>query len=195
VGSRRLQRGIILAIIGGIVLVAAYFSGTAIAKGMRNWKAGRMRAEQTTAILERMGSGLGVGKALPDAVLADLEGVDTRLGDLLCDRTVIVFFRTDCSYSRAELAALKKATAKPEDQSCFILISHSDQTELWEVKQSLGLTCPILFDRDKQYGRQLGLMTAPLNFVVDKALQVKEVIAGAMSVEDVAALMKKSGKQ
>ncbi|NMC43117.1 MAG: redoxin domain-containing protein [candidate division Zixibacteria bacterium] len=193
--SRRLRKGLILVLIGSIVLVVAYFSGIAIAKGIRNWNAGRMRAEQAEAILERMGSGLGVGKSLPDAVLADLEGIDTRLSDLLCDRTVIVFFRTDCSYSRAELAALKEATARPKDQSCFILISHSDQAEIWVVKQSLGLTCPILYDRDKQYGKQLGLMTAPLNFVVDKNLQIKEVIAGAMTAEDIAVLIGQTRKQ
>jgi peroxiredoxin len=193
-GVRCWPKRLVLVLTAGIVLAAAYFFGIAIAKGVRNWKAGRMQAEQTEAILEKMGSGLGVGKSLPDAVLADLEGTDTRLSDLLCDRTVVVFFRTDCSFSQAELAALKEATTAPEDQRCFVLISHSDQAELWEVRQKLGLICPILFDRDKLYGKQLGLMTAPLNFMVDKNLKITKVVSGALSAKSIADFMENSRK-
>lgn len=109
-----------------MVVVIAYFGGIKAAEGLQGWNAKRLRIRQTEAILKEMGTGLGVGKSLPDAVLADLEGVDTPLSSVLCDHSVIVYFKTDCSFSRAELAALKEATTTPEDQSCFVLISNSD---------------------------------------------------------------------
>ena len=182
-------------VILGLVVVIAYFGGIKAAQGLQVWKAKRERAKQTEAVLKKMGTGLGIGKSLPDVVLADLEGVDTRLSDLLSDRTVIVFFRTDCSYSRAELAALKEATARTKDQSCFILISNSDQAELWEVKQKLGLSCPILYDRDTQYGRQLGVKTAPLNFVVDRTLKITDVVSGALTGKEIKDFMVENREQ
>ena len=172
-------------VILGLVVVIAYFGGIKAAEGLEGWKAKRERVRQTEAVLKKMGTGLGIGKSLPDDVLADLEGVDTRLSDLLCDQTVIVFFRTECSFSRAELIALKEATTTPEDQSCFVLISNSDQAELWEVKQKLGLACPILYDRDTQYGRQLGVKTAPLNFIVDRTLKITDVVSGALTGKEI----------
>jgi peroxiredoxin len=191
----RWRRIVSFVVILGLVVVIAYFGGIKAAQGLQVWKAKRERVRQTQAVLEKMGTGLGIGKTLPDAVLADLEGIDTRLSDLLCDRTLVVFFRTSCSFSQAELAALKDATTAPEDQSCFVLISNSDQAELWEVKQKLGLTCPILYDRDTQYGRQLGVKTAPLNFVVDRTLKIIDVVSGALTGKEIKDFMEKNRKK
>lgn len=191
----RWRRIVSFVVILGLVAVIAYFGGIKAAQGLQVWKAKRERIRQTQAVLEKMGTGLGIGKSLPDAVLADLEGVDTRLSNLLCERTTIVFFRTECSFSRAELIALKEATTAPEDQSCFVLISNSDQAELWEVKQKLGLACPILYDRDTQYGRQLGVKTAPLNFVVDRTLKITDVVSGALTSNEIRDFMAENRKQ
>jgi peroxiredoxin len=191
----RWRRAVSFVVILGMVVVVAYFGGIKAAEGLQGWNAKRQRIRQTEAILKEMGTGLGVGKLLPDAVLADLEGIDTRLSSILCDRTIIVFFRTDCSFSRAELTALKEATATPQDQSCFVLISNSDQAELWDVKQKLGLSCPILYDRDTQYGRQLGVKTAPLNFVVDRTLKITDVVSGALTGKEIADFMADNRKK
>ncbi|MDD4051086.1 MAG: redoxin domain-containing protein [candidate division Zixibacteria bacterium] len=193
-GSKRWQRNISFTVILVLVVIIAYFGGLKAAQGVQGWKAKRERVKQTEAVLKEMGTGLGVGKSLPDAVLADLEGTDTRLSDLLCDRTVVVFFRTDCSFSRAELAALKGATNTPENQSCFILISNSDQTDLWEIKEKLGLSCPILYDRDTKYGKQLGVKSVPLNFIVDRTLKIEDVISGTMPTEGIKDFMEQSRK-
>ena len=191
----RWRRIVSFIIILGLVVVIAYFGGIKAAEGLQGWNAKRLRVKQTEAILKEMGTGLGVGKSLPDAVLADLEGVDTRLSDLLCDRTTIVFFRTDCSFSRAELMALHEVTTSPEDQSCFVLISNSDQAELWEVKQKMGLSCPILNDRDTQYSRPLGVKTAPLNFVVDRTLKITDVVSGALTGKEIGDFMAENRKK
>jgi len=179
----------------GVIIVAAYFLGITAANGARTWKAKQERVRQTETVLKQMGTGLRPGKTLPDAVLADLEGYDIRLSDILCDRTVIVFFKPDCSFSRAELAAIKEATVKPEDQACFVLISGADQPELWAIKEELGLSCPLLFDRNTQYGKVLGIKSVPLNFIVDRNLQIEEVVSGAMPSRDIAEIMKNSRRR
>ena len=184
-GKPRWRRNVSFAVILVLVVIIAYFGGLKAAQGVQGWKARQEQAKRTESILKEMGAGLGVGKSLPDAVLSDLEGVDTRLSDLLCDRTVVVFFRTDCSFSQAELAALKEATTAPEDQRCFVLISNSDQAELWDVRQKLGLSCPILYDRDTKYGKQLGVKAVPLNFIVDHTLKIEDVVSGTMPTGDI----------
>jgi peroxiredoxin len=185
-GVRRRRWTVSFAVILVLTIIVAYFGGLKAAQGVQSWKAKRERVRQTEAVLKEMGTGLGVGKSLPDAVLADLEGVDTRLSDLLCDRTVIVFFKTDCSFSRAELAALRAAAVTPEDQHCFVLISSSDQTELWDIRQKFGLSCPLLYDRDGKYSRCLGVFLVPINFIVDAELTVKDVVSGPILEEDMA---------
>jgi hypothetical protein len=105
---------------------------------------------------------------------------------------VIVFFKTDCSFSRAELAALRAAAVTPEDQHCFVLISSSDQTELWDIRQKFGLSCPILYDREARYGKQLGVKTVPLNFIVDRTLTITNVVSGAMPTGDIKGFMENS---
>ncbi|MDD4051307.1 MAG: redoxin domain-containing protein [candidate division Zixibacteria bacterium] len=184
-GSKRWRRNVSFAVILVLVIIIAYFGGLKAAQGVQGWKARQEQAKRTESILKEMGTGLGVGRSLPDAVLADLEGVETRLSGLLCDRTVVVFFRTDCSFSQAELAALQAATVTPADQSCFVLISNSDQIELWDVKQKLGLSCSILYDRDTKYGKQLGVKSVPLNFIVDRTLKIEDVISGTMPTRDI----------
>jgi peroxiredoxin len=184
-----LQRGAAFAVILGVVIVVAYFGGIKAAQGLQVWKAKRERVKQTEAVLEKMGTGLGVGKSLPDDVLADLEGVDIRLSDLLCDQTVVVYFRTDCSFSQAELKALMQATGVPVEKCCFVLISNSEQTELWEIRQRLNISCPILFDRDGQYGKRLGIFVVPMNFIVDAGLIIKDVVSGPLLEDEIGNLL------
>jgi len=175
-----------------ITIAIAYLLGMKTAKAVQDWKADSKRARQTAAVLREMGSGLGVGKVLPDAVLADLKGNKIRLGDILCDRSVVVIFSPECSFSRAELAAIKNIGPKPEDETCFILISAGDRTEVRYVIEKEGLNCPLLIDRNGEYGKRLGIKSVPMNFVVDRTLTIVGVISGVMPNEDIADIVEQS---
>ncbi len=175
-----------------VIIAIAYVLGMKTATAVQDWKADRQRARQTEAVLKEMGTGLTVGKVLPDAVLADLKGREIRLSDILCDRSVVVIFSPECSFSRAELAAIKGIGPKPEDETCFILISAADQTEVRYVIEKTGLDCPLLIDRNGEYGKRLGIKAVPMNFVVDRALTIVDVISGVMPNADIADIVEQS---
>jgi len=53
----------------------------------------------------------------------------------------------------------------------------------------------LLYDRNTQYGKVLGIKSVPLNFIVDRNLQIKEVVSGAMPSGDIAEIMKNSRRR
>jgi peroxiredoxin len=76
----------------------------------------------TRASLERLAS----------AVTADVFGRPASLEPLLADRAVLYFFRTDCRYCAAGLAAARALAARP-DAPALVLISRESAARLRAV--------------------------------------------------------------
>lgn len=167
----------ILAVI--VTVGVAYILGVTAAGIFQKYRVEKSREEGTRAVLEQMGTGLGIGVALPDAELEDLDGYPVRLRDVLQARTMISFISPGCKGCEIQMERIRESVRGSQADDRFVLISSSDPAELREIKNEYCRNCRFLHDRDNEYVKKLGVFTYPLSFVVDSTLMIVAVIGGA----------------
>jgi peroxiredoxin len=161
-----------------VTIGVAYILGVAAAGIVQDYRAKKWRAEKTKEVLEQMGSGLAVGVPLPDVELEDMTENPVKLSQVVGPRSMVSFVSPDCGACKIAMERLKKI-ASDREQTCFIMISSSDPIELTSLRDSLGLNCIWLYDRDNEYGHELGVFSFPFNVTVNKSLIIEDVILGA----------------
>jgi peroxiredoxin len=127
-------------------------------------------------------TGVYAGAIAPDFRLTALDGKELSLHAQRGKAVVINFWATWCGPCRSEMPALQKTAEEYAEQG--MLLWGVDVGEPPDVVQSfvneLGLTFPILLDRDSKVSRQYRVFGLPTTIFVKRDGVISDVAIGAM---------------
>jgi cytochrome c biogenesis protein CcmG/thiol:disulfide interchange protein DsbE len=125
------------------------------------------------------------GFAAPDFTLETMGGGPIRLSDLRGQAVLINFWATWCPPCRAEMPAIQRVYERYHDRGFTVLavdLQESD-AQVAAFIQELGLTFPILMDRDGSVFARYRVMGLPSTFFVDREGIIQEVTVGGPMTE------------
>lgn len=139
-------------------------------------------------------AGLGVpnGKPAPDFELKTVEGKAIKLSDLKGKAVMINFFATWCPPCRAEMPTLQEVYKQYEAQGFVVLAVDLNEPEvaIRSFRDSLGLTFPIVVDKDDKVSRMYDIVPLPTSYFVDKKGIVHTKWTGEIRKEQLEAVVK-----
>ena len=121
-----------------------------------------------------------VGKLAPDFTLVDRKGKTWTLSELKGQVVFVNFWATWCPPCREEMPSMQKLyTMLPKDKfKMLAILSNDDPARADAFAAQLGITVPILHDRDQKVGPKYGLTGLPETFIVDKQGVLREKFIG-----------------
>lgn len=134
----------------------------------------------TTASCKQPPKVAAVGNIAPDFTLVDQKGKTWTLTQLKGRVVFINFWATWCPPCREEMPSMQRLSAMlPQDRFVMLaVLQNDDPARADDFAAKLGITVPILFDRDKKVGPLYGLTGVPETFIVDKQGVIREKIIG-----------------
>jgi peroxiredoxin len=122
------------------------------------------------------------GFPAPDFTLATLDGGEMTLSTLRGQVVVINLWTSWCPPCREEMPAIEQVYGQYKGQGLEVLAVNStfqdDEQAAAEFVQELGLTFPILLDRDGAVSRRYRLQALPTTFFVDRRGTIRHVVPG-----------------
>jgi thiol-disulfide isomerase/thioredoxin len=116
-------------------------------------------------------SGIDHGRPAPDIVAATLDGKDFRLQDLKGDLVLLDFWASwcgPCRLSVPEVDALFRQSAEGDPPLRVIGINQGeDAVTARRAATELGMTYPVVLDRDMAIGNRYGASSIPLFVLLD----------------------------
>ena len=139
------------------------------------------------------GAGIPDGRPAPDFELKTIDGKSYRLSDLKGKAIMINFFATWCPPCRAEMPALQEAFAEYESQGFLVLAVNLNETSvaIRAFQDKLGITFPILVDKDDRVSRLYDIIPLPTSYFVDRAGIVQGKWTGEIRKEPLREMLKK----
>ncbi len=130
------------------------------------------------------------GRAAPDFLLEQLDGLPLRLSDLQGRPVLVNFWATWCSPCRKEMPLLIKAYEENQAQGLVVVgVNLQEGDELVQgFVDEFGIEFPIVMDRTGQVaetwrvGGPLGGL--PASYFIDRQGVIREVFFGQMSEDD-----------
>jgi cytochrome c biogenesis protein CcmG/thiol:disulfide interchange protein DsbE len=123
-----------------------------------------------------------VGFPAPDFTLETLDGATTALAGQRGKVVIVNLWASWCGPCRAELPAIEQLYNAQRDQGLTILAVHGtfqdSEASARAFAQELGLTFPIVLDRDGAVSRRYQLRALPSTFIVDRKGIIRDVIFG-----------------
>jgi len=137
------------------------------------------------AVLGCAGGALKKGDPAPELVLESLDGSTVRLSDYRGRPVLINFWASWCAPCREEMPELQKVFAAQQADGLVILaVNTTFQDRVEDVRRmrtELGLTFPILLDRDGKAAAAYRASAWPTSVFVDRQGRVHLVQVGPMS--------------
>jgi peroxiredoxin len=133
--------------------------------------------------LEKDPNAVKVGKEAPNFSLEQLNGPAITLSDLRGKGVVLNFWGTWCEPCKSEMPALQKQYEMYKDKGLVIIgvnIGQAPATVDPFVKQ-LGVSFPILLDRQSQITKLYRIGPIPTTFFIDPDGEVKEIFIGVLN--------------
>jgi len=122
------------------------------------------------------------GFAAPSFSLETLDGGAVSLGDLQGKVVIVNLWATWCPPCRAEMPAIERVYQANADQGLEILAIHTTFQDSQEAAQAfvqdLGLTFPVLLDRNGDISRQYQLRALPSTYFIDRNGVIQRVVIG-----------------
>lgn len=122
------------------------------------------------------------GFPAPDFTLPTLEGDEVTLSALRGKVIVINLWTAWCPPCREEMPAIEQVYQQYRDQGLAVLSVNStfqdDERAATAFVRELGLTFPILLDRDGAVSRRYQLQALPTTFFVDRRGVIRDVVLG-----------------
>ena len=122
------------------------------------------------------------GFPAPDFTLATLDGGEMTLSALRGQVVVINLWTSWCPPCREEMPAIEQVYRQYKDEGLEVLAGNStfqdDEQAAAAFVQELGLTFPILLDRDGAVSRRYRLQALPTTFFVDRRGVIRHVVPG-----------------
>lgn len=134
------------------------------------------------------------GAPAPDFTLPAQDGGDVTLSALRGQVVVVNLWTAWCPPCREEMPALDEVYRRYREQGLVVLGVNSTFQDVEETAagfaRDLGLTFPILFDREGTVSRRYELQALPTTYFVDRQGVIREVvIGGPLSVETIESKM------
>jgi len=127
------------------------------------------------------------GFQAPDFDLPTSQGAQIALSSLRGQPVIINLWASWCPPCREEMPALQKVYDSYHEQGLEILAvnatSQDDVQAAIEFSTRLGLTFPILFDRDSRVSRLFQLQSLPTTYFVGRDGLIQEVVVGGPMAE------------
>ncbi len=111
-----------------------------------------------------------LGRPAPEFTLPDLDGTPVRLGDYRGRKAVLVnFWATWCVPCREEMPTLERLRRERRDALEVLAVSVDTvgPARIRAFVRELGLSFPILLDRDRRVSRLYRVRAIPVSFVID----------------------------
>jgi peroxiredoxin len=130
-------------------------------------------------------SGLKAGTAAPDFKLPRIDGGELALSDLRGERVLLVFSDPECGPCM-ELAPRLEELHRLRSDLQVVMVSRRDIEANRAKAQQLGLTFPIVLQRQWEISREYGMFATPIGYLIDEqGVVAKDVAVG---VEPILAL-------
>jgi peroxiredoxin len=162
-----------LVAVGGAVTLGL-IAGRLVRSGQQN-EARIERESYIRGVLDYM-EGIEQGDTLPDYRFESLDREMLSLRSLVQRRSLLLFFDYYCDDCISEIQTISDRFCKDSVPSQIILISSSNPFRLQDLKKQYNITCRMLYDEQRWYGRHLNISAYPLNVVVDSDMVVKELL-------------------
>lgn len=142
--------------------------------------------------VQAVGTGIPLGASAPDFELKTVEGQSFKLSDLRGQVVMINFFTTWCPPCRAEMPALQEVYVALEPQGLVILAVNLGESgvAIRSFQEKLGLTFPIVVDKDDQVARRYDILPLPTSYFIDRDGIVRKKWTGAIRKEQLMAILK-----
>lgn len=126
------------------------------------------------------------GDAAPNFKLAGLDGKVHDLEEYEGKPLILNFWGTFCPPCRNEMPALQKQYEKWQDQGLELVgINLSeDKLTVESFIRQVGVSFPILQDKDKKIERAYGLKQYPTTFFITPKGKIQEVVIGGLLSEE-----------
>ncbi|WP_281886826.1 thiol-disulfide oxidoreductase ResA [Paenibacillus sp. YYML68] len=123
-----------------------------------------------------------VGAAAPNFKLSSLDGVTRELSDYKGKVVVVNFWGTFCEPCRNEMPALDRQQTKWKDSGVVVLGLNLDEPRITvdNYIRQVGVTFPILFDKDEQMRKRYGVSQYPTTFFIKPDGRIGEIRIGEM---------------
>jgi len=120
------------------------------------------------------------GFAAPDLTLQTLDGETVTLSDLRGQAVLSNFWASWCPPCRNEMPAIQQVYEEYRDEGFTVLAvnSQEQETRVAAFAGELGLTFPILIDRDGRVFDDYRVAALPTTFFVDRAGVIRGVTTG-----------------
>ncbi len=129
------------------------------------------------------------GFPAPDFTLYTLVGESATLSAYRGKVVIVNLWASWCGPCRAEMPAIQKVYAANRERGLEVLAVNStfqdSQADAQEFTQNLGLTFPILLDRDGAVSRRYLLRALPSTFFIDRKGVIRSVVFGGPMTEAV----------
>jgi peroxiredoxin len=139
----------------------------------------RVPADQAMARSQRPPSPQA-GFAAPDFTLDKLDGETVSLADLRGQVVLVNFWATWCPPCRAEMPAIQQMYERYRDQGFTVLAVDMQETDAQVAAfvDEMGLTFPILMDRDGSVSARYQVKALPSTFFIDREGIIQNVTLG-----------------
>lgn len=180
----------ITTVLGGMAVIGlASILGVLAGNVVETFKRQAQREEVTQGILEHMQS-INVGDTIPDYQFENLDNQQVRLSELVCERSVLVFFDPYCHNCLLQLDSMELALSDNRGSECIILVSAASLQDLLALRTERNTRSWILWDRGDAYAEVLNVFTKPFNIAIDAEMVIHDIVAGPMTVSDIQRLVK-----
>ena len=129
------------------------------------------------------------GFPAPDFELETPEGEMVRLSDLRGQVVIINLWASWCGPCRAEMQAIQRLYDDQRERGLTVLAVNSTvqdrESEALRFADELGLSFPIVLDREGVVSQRYRLRALPSTFFVDRAGVIRSVIVGGPMSEGV----------
>uniref|UniRef100_A0A7C5Z7D7 TlpA family protein disulfide reductase n=1 Tax=Caldicellulosiruptor owensensis TaxID=55205 RepID=A0A7C5Z7D7_9FIRM len=134
-------------------------------------------------------------KAATDGIfnfkLVSVDGKEYSLSDFRGKKVLLNFFATWCPPCRAEIPDFERFYKENRDVILIGINIQEDKATVEEFLNSMGVTYPVLLDRDGKVSAQFGIEGIPTTFLIDENGKIVAKNVGMMTYEQ---LKKFAGK-
>jgi cytochrome c biogenesis protein CcmG, thiol:disulfide interchange protein DsbE len=122
------------------------------------------------------------GFAAPDFTLDTSDGGQLTLSDLRGHPVVLNLWASWCLPCRAEMPSIEKAYQRYKDAGLIVIglnmTSQDSELDAKAFVQELGLTFPIVLDRDGSVQSRYRLLGLPSTYFIDQSGIIRSVVVG-----------------
>jgi len=123
--------------------------------------------------------------------LVSVDGKEYSLSDFRGKKVLLNFFATWCPPCRAEIPDFERFHRENKDVVLIGINIQEDKATVEEFLSSMGVTYPVLLDRDGKVSAQFGIEGIPTTFLIDENGKIVAKNVGMMTYEQ---LKKFAGK-